>query len=605
MRSAPPRSGGRGRREAPPRAREAAAPDDPALTRMLFAALALLFALRVAGALSPSNWLWGVNTLRYWPRPLGVAIALLAAAGFVPAVARRIAGTLDALGAAWERAPGRGDALAALAVAALVFALRDPVEFAGDFGLRVGALATTLDPHVLFPQAYPLDALLHFQLAHALVAAGWSPETALQAIGAAMAALFTLGCLRFVRACGARGAAFVAGALVLIAGGYLTHFAGYEKYGPVLAGLAFAAAGAVRLAREGAHGEWELAAGANAAVLTHRVGFAVVPAVLVAFVLAALRAKEAPRRASVLFAGLTCVLALIALAPFAWHVFTTIDRSVHLPGGEVAKTLGSAGTSDELLRASDTLNALFFLAPLALAGAIAAALLQRSAPARRGRAMLPALAGTAVVGALGLMLFVRASRGSGRDWDASTAPALVVALATTGALVAAWRRGAARTLAPAVTLALAAAATSWALHADTSMNLARIDTLLAATPAWSPTARSFAHDHVGLFALNHARWDEAARQFDAAYALEPNPRYVYQEGLADLKAGRLARAEAEYREAIRRGTRASDPWTGLANLALARRDSAAAFALADSALARNPRDVQAGALARLAHAATP
>ena len=345
------------------------APPVAHLAAAIVAACAAMIVLRAVAATTTSNWLWGLNTLRYWGPPDAVAVVAFAAAGLVPPVARAIEALLARWGDAWSRRVVVGDALIAGLVAAITWMLRDAVQFTGDFDLRVGALTTVLDLGKLFPQAFPLDSLLNLHFARWLVARGVAPENALQGIGAGVAFTFTIGVARFARGLGCRGAVLPATVLVLVAGGWMPHFAGYEKYGPLLAGLVFAASGFVRLAA-GRAGEWELALGTLVCAATHRAGLAVVPASLLAMALA-WRAAPAARRTPLMHAGLVLLGGIAALIPLAWHVLTTVDRSVHLPGGAVAQTFETSGEADTLVRIADTLNGLFFLAPLWPAGLVA------------------------------------------------------------------------------------------------------------------------------------------------------------------------------------------------------------------------------------------
>src|SRR5262249_25430828 len=145
--------------------------------------------------------------------------------------------------------PVVADALLAAVAATLAWSFRDSLRLTGDFALRVHSLETKLDLKQLFPQAFPLDVALHLQFPRRLMALGLTADDALAAIGAVMAALFAVGCARFCRGLGARGAGLALGVLLLLAGGWLPHFAGYDKFGPVLVGFAFAASGLVRLWR--------------------------------------------------------------------------------------------------------------------------------------------------------------------------------------------------------------------------------------------------------------------------------------------------------------------------------------------------------------------
>ena len=68
--------------------------------------------------------------------------------------------------------------------------------------------------------------------------------------------------------------------------------------------------------------------------------------------------------------------------------------------------------------------------------------------------------------------------------------------------------------------------------------------------------------------------------------MAPNPRYIYQQALALLRAGRLAEAREAARTAARKAPDKGDPWWILAKAASLTGDSAGAAAAADSARAR-------------------
>jgi tetratricopeptide (TPR) repeat protein len=560
--------------------------------------------LRLGAALVSSNWLWGLDTLRAWPPPAAVALAACAAAGFAPAIAVRLGRALERAGAVWERRRALGDALAAGIVFAVALALRDPVLFVGDAALRAGALSLDVPMARLFPQAFPLDLALNIGLARGLAATGLGPLAALQLVGAALAVVFTLAALAFLRAIEARGAALPAAALVLLGGGHLVHFAGYDKYGPLLVGMALAAAGAARLARDG-RGAWTLALGTVIALLATRLGYAVLPPALLAFLLAW---RRGTRRAALFgAAGLTAIVAL-AMLPRTLDILVGFDLRVHAPGGAVARSLESPGAPDLAMRLADTLNLSLFLAPLWPAGVLAwlgvRRLRHRAGGDRRG---LGGVAWLALALQLAIAFGVRARQGVARDWDAYVGVGLVLSLTTAAALVHHWRGGAGRgregagvpvTLPAAVTLSLACAVALWGLHTGEAMALRRIEAQLAARPAWSESARAAALDHLGLRALRLERFEEAAGRFERASAIAPNPRFFYQAGLAHLEARRLDRAEVSFREANRRYRRIADPWIGLARVALVRADTLGAVTCLDSALARDPRHPEAVAMRR-------
>src|SRR5262249_53537248 len=147
---------------------------------------------------------------------------------------------------------------------------------------------------------------------------------------------------RFLRAAGARGAALAAGALPLLGGGTLIHFAGYDKFGPLLVGLALAALGAVQMARTG-RGAWALAAGVAAAVPAHRSGSLALPAAAWVFV-RGLRQGDARQRREVWAAASATILVMLAMFSRTYHLVLEFDRAMHLPGGAVtqARVAGEA-----------------------------------------------------------------------------------------------------------------------------------------------------------------------------------------------------------------------------------------------------------------------
>src|SRR6185369_812819 len=100
----------------------------------------------------PGAWLWGFHELRYLPMWAWLLWAVAAAAIFVtPKSASRA-----------DRRSMRTYVLAAV-VATVVLALMSPdrIQFVGDFLLRQGTSEESLPPSSLFPQALPLDVLLH------------------------------------------------------------------------------------------------------------------------------------------------------------------------------------------------------------------------------------------------------------------------------------------------------------------------------------------------------------------------------------------------------------------------------------------------------------
>jgi tetratricopeptide (TPR) repeat protein len=560
------------------------------VTALLIAVVATCFALRVIAAFVSSNWSWGLDTLRDWPRPAGAALAAIAALGFIPAVADRLERALTRLGEMWQRSGIPADVVAALAVAVVLFFLRDPVRFVGDFDLRVGTLATALAPSRMFPQAFPLDLLANVSLARTLMQLGLAPPVAMQAVGSAMAFAFIVAGLAFARAAGARGASLPAAALLLLGGGWLVHFAGYDKFGPLMVGWTLAAAGAVRLARQGT-GAWLLAAGAAICLLSHRAGYVAMPAVAAAYVLAWRSAPPAGRAPLAIGAAAVAGVAL-AMAARTWSLITSVDVAAHLaPAG------APAGQSQGLLRVTDALNVLFFLLPLWPAGLLAAgyARAPRAAGVRAGRFSLAPVAALALAAQAVFLIGTRAGQGDARDWDIFTATALAFGLVGAYGFIRLWARGSRpAALAPVVTITLATAVALWGVNVSRTLQLARAEARLAAQPAWRDSQRAQAHDFLGLYAFNEARYDAAARHFEQAIEAAPNPRFFYQAALAHLRAGHIPAARDAAMQAARRAPDKGDPWWILARAASLSGDSARAAACLDSARVRGSTRPPAG-----------
>jgi hypothetical protein len=564
---------------------KAGPPPEPHPPSAVVPALGAALILQVIGAAWVSNWTWGLATLGAWSRAGAAGLLLLGAAGFVPAIARPLTTLLERGG----RAGRIADAVYALAATIVLFLLRDPLRFVGDSSLRMATVGSSRPPTGLFPQASPLDLLINFHLPSLLHHAGWPADLALQVVGACVGGAFVWTLLRTLDAAGVSGAGRIAAALVGVGGAHLVHFAGYDKFGPVLLGIGLAALGSVRLAR-GAGGALPLALGTATAVLSHRSGLLLVPPALWVFV-RAWRADPAPAaRRTLALCALVPLAALAVVVPPALRLFAGLDLKVHMPGGAVQRSLASRDAPGLLVRASDFVNGVLMSAPFVTAG-IAAALALRGAPASRARGRFGVAGPLLLAFALqaGLLVAVGATRGSGRDWDVTTPAGTLAAIGGACALGRLWQRDR-HGLAPAVTCAMMMLVALFGVHTSERRARRRVDALLRAHPAWSPTARSYAHDELGLRAFSLRRFDEAAADFELAAAAAPNPRYFAQLGASHAGAGRPAAAIEPFRHALALDPRIPEAWFGLANAHWALGDTAAAAAVMDSAIARWPRD---------------
>ncbi len=588
------------RRDGGPKPRTAATPA-PASARaspapsLLIAALALGFALRAAASFAPFHGAWGLDTLKPWPRAWAVAIVALGALGFVPLVARLIEHALDGIGALWERGGAVFDALVAFTVAALLFNLRDPIKFTGDFSTRVSQLVLKAPTEKVFPQAMPLDRWINIELPRRLMSdLNLDVMRALHTAGALVGFAFVLAAFAFLRAAGATRAMLPAAAAVILGGGYMLHFAGYDKFGPLLLGVAIVSTGAVRLARTG-RDAWAVGLGLAVCVLAHRSGYALAPAAALVLAQAWRGARNARARLHIAGAAALMSAAVLGLMSRTWKLLNSVDRLQALPGAPQGGGPPLHGFADAALRVTDTANLLFLVAPLWLAG-LAAALVARGAPAPREtpRFSLVPAAILALCGELALVLAVRGAQGVARDWDTHVAPAAFVSLLTVFLLIAVWQRaGAARSLAPTVTTALASAVALWGIHLNEPIAITRVGQLLENRSSWSDAAWARAHDYLGVRALQMQRADLAIPEFLAAISVAPNPRFFFEVGIAHRMLGHKADARAYFDKAHALDPTLSDPWVGFALLAVDAGEFAPAAAFCESALAISPHRTDA------------
>jgi hypothetical protein len=565
----------------------------------LFVALGVILALRVLAAFSASNWLWGVDSLSYWQPAAALGLAVLAALGFLPVLSRPIGRWLQSAGEFWERGGRKADVAVAALGAAVIFVLRDSVRFTGDFGVRAGLVGMQNPGPDLRLLMFPADSALNYYLARAIADLGLAPQSALQLVGAVTGGLFVFAACRFVRAAGARGAALPVALLAVCGGAVLIHFAGYNKFGPLLLGLAIAALGAVQL-RHTRGGLGALATGSVLCVLSHRSGYLIIPAVLLVLYGAWRTAQSSRRRREVGIAAAIIGLAGAALLPYTWAILTRVDVVKHLPGGDIAQARGAASVPLGVLKFTHMLNGLSFLAPLWIAGLAAAAAMARSRdtsdpggkPSSFGLGLPSALA---IAGLLAMLLIIEPGGGLARDWDIATGAGVTVALATAYVLTTVWKRSGARgTVVPAFTLVLAITVATWGLHVSEEISLRRLGTMASAKPEWSDARRGWMLDFWGMYEYKRGDYDSAVDLLQRSIEVGgPNPRLFHQMGRAHLAAGRIEEAREGFRRAAEGRPQAADPWVGLAMASLAEGNTLQAMVYLDSALTRDPEHPEA------------
>jgi len=530
--------------------------------RVIWIALAVLAAARAIVPFSHTTWGWALSLQRFLDPFTGWGLWALAALALVPAVARRLAGAHAAL----------GDGLASgwlwLALwmafaAALVWLLPDRVRFVGDFLLRQGTVELAEKPAVLFPQALPLDVLLHYQLPLFLVNQAWTdPNTAGRLLGALEAALLAWLAVAFVRTLGLRGVAAAAVPDVIFFAGYLGMFTGYGKAMSELV-LVNAAVGvfALRVVRTG-RGLLPLGIAFALGVALHRSALSLAPVVALAwgFWLRANGFRALLRRPDAI-AGL--VIPIAALAVFLPRIIAAVLRfeGVHFMPAEVQTGGGIFRAALAGARPADFLNLLLVLSPLGIAIPFAIGAYGRDLP--RGRELV-------VLGTLALPLvlvapFIHPAQGLFRDWDDYAS--LGVALS----MIAAWLVGESLRdarrhawLGVAVTLGLAIPAIQWlAIHAETRRGQARVAAFVLEPPRRTDAERGKTWDYLGIVSYRAERWEDAAEAFAKAAETAPSPRILLEWAMSETNRGNLRKAQEVYRRHLKDQPESFFGWLGL------------------------------------------
>jgi tetratricopeptide (TPR) repeat protein len=550
----------------------------------LWIALGALALIRLVLAFVPGMWFWGLNLQRFLDPVFSWGPWALGALALIPAAARRLEPAWSWLGDRIARRPGASSLVLAILGAWLVWAFPDVVRYVGDFLLRQGTVEEAGQPGVIYPQAQPLDVLLHFTLPSAAQNAGlFDANTTPRLMGAIEAAVLAVLAGAFARALALRGSAALAVTAAVFFGGYLCMFTGYSKALCEMVVLVVAAGVcAVRMVRR-REGEADEPAGAGPALglgitmalalALHRSAVAMVPVVIVAWVLWLRRpgALVALRRPVHLIALLVPIVAVIALGP---HIVATMLRfdSVHLAPAEV-KRQGVLTAAFSAMRILDMKNLVAFLAPLALLSPLLAVMLTlagRARPSRQGGAG----AEVAVLLALALaftlaMPFIHPAQGMFRDWDdfAATGAAL--------ALLAAWlvgetlrAAGTRRWLSVGVTLAVMMPALQWLAHFnDIESGFRRVEAFMTEPPLRTGLERGTSWDYLGIRNYHLERWAKAAQGFSIAAETSPSPRILQQWAIAETMHGDLREAQRVYHRLVQKDPNNPSAWLGLAAVA--------------------------------------
>jgi hypothetical protein len=490
-------------------------------------------ALCVAALFTPGSWLWGVDALRYLASWGLVSLAVVAA------------WTLALLWSGRARAGALPSglpptALAALAVALLVYLLPDRTLFVGDAVLRVHAVSTGVSPDAFFPQANPLDVVTHWSVPRFLYEK-WSVPPVLwhRLLGAGEAALLAVLALRFARLVAPAGAPALAVASVVFFGGWLTLFTGLGKAFTELVVLTVAVGITGLVALRGGRRRVLLCLLVAAALLFHRSALALVPAA--AWVL--WQTRENPNGKPRPFLDRWCwllpVLAVLAQARRLWSSFTGVDAA-----NFGLAPVGDRGSVLSPIHGLDLLQAFLFLVPaLPL-------LLLRPGPASRRQETI--FLWILAVPFLLMALFYLPPQGIFRDYDGIAAAGIALAL------VLAHRLG--RGLAPgrgAVAIAIllwCALPSEWwlILQADRERALARVEQLASGPPARAALVRAHTWDFLGTVRFEAGQFEASKNAYARAVEVAPSPRYLAAWAEAAYRSGDGEQAERAYGQLLER-----------------------------------------------------
>jgi len=528
---------------------------------VLWIGLASLAVARIALGFVPGMWVWGLNLHRFLAPALAWLPWVAAAAALAPPVARR----LEPPGARLGDAIARGAAPTMLAIAAvaalLVGLMPDRVRFVGDFLIRQGTVEEAIRPGRVWPQALPLDVLLHYTLPLAISNAGVTDANGVaRLLGAIEAALLALTACAFARALALRGASALAVAAVAFCGGALGLFTGYSKaFAEMVVLTAAAAAFGIAAIRSG-RGLLPLGLVVAIGLVLHRSALGLVPAAALAWALW-LRAHGsggAWRRRGPLVALAIPVVALAVMLPRIVSVALRWDPT-HFASAEIMAQGGIWKAAFAGSRPADLLSLVLMLSPLAL---IAPALALAGARPRGREALFLLLLALPFVA---VAPFLHPVGGLFRDWDDFAATGSALSMLTAALVAETLRRAARPWLAVAVTLAVAAPALQWlAHHTDANRGIARALAGVREPPARAGSERASIWDYLGMRNYQLERWKDSADAFRHAVETAPSPRMLQQWAMAETMAGNLEAAREAYHRQLEKEPDSYGAWMGLA-----------------------------------------
>ncbi|HUK61748.1 MAG TPA: hypothetical protein VLV15_00400, partial [Dongiaceae bacterium] len=398
------------------------------LSALAFGVVTLALAALIATFL-PGMWLWGLSGARFVPMPWRL-VWLLPLAALLPPMARPLTAVFGTLGRALD---GRWGGPLAFALGALVvLPFGDQTWFTGDFLQRLSGLQLGAPTHN-YTGAMPIDWFLYAALPRLVLAdpagsaMGW-----MRTLGSLEAGLLAVMARAWVRAGGWKGADLAAGVMLIVVTGGLAVFTGLGKPAGLLAALALGVlTTGVAVTRGHRYGRFGVLV--TLALLLHRSSVLLLPAWLVATVLAVTRERSAGWRRAKRLAPLLLplVVVLVASRRLVSLVFF-YDLPHHLkPGGSVTGQTAEGGWLG-LLHLIDIPNAVLLLAP---AFALMLPVLARTGPpAWRDREEQFRL--SLVIPALVVLALVFPQQGIFRDLDVFAPWTTVLGGIAVGALAA-------------------------------------------------------------------------------------------------------------------------------------------------------------------------
>jgi hypothetical protein len=530
--------------------------------RALWVTLASLAALRALLAILPAMHGWGLNFPRFMSPAIAWLLWALGAAALVPALARRGAAGLGAIGARLRGVPGAAYAIAALVAGALAALLPDAIGFVGDFLLRVGILQEPEGFTRMFPQALPLDRFLHYLVPRGLGSLLHAdPNLIARALGIAEAMALGLLAVRFARLLGLEGPAASATAGVVLFGGYLALYTGYGK--PTIEiGLLTVALGVWGLEMVG-RGRGMLAAGlaVAAALALHRAALSMLPGFAAAWLIAlAAHGRSGAWRRPRVLASLGIPLLLIApIVPRLVHLFFGFDVAVNFRSVEVRQQGGMLRAALSPLKLMDIANVILLLSPLA---ATIPALALAHAGSRRRREAL--YLGVLALGFAPSLFFVYVTQGPFRDWDAFAGAGASLSLLAAWLIGETLRNARRPWLGASVALAVAVPTLQVMLSQhDLERSLARARAFVSEPPRRTESQRIATWDFIGLRSLRLGRWADAAAAYEEVARAAPHPRALELWGTAAVIGHDWTGGERAFRTLIAREPEDPIGWLGL------------------------------------------